>query len=510
MYIKRRRNASGSVSIQIIEKKRGKSRLVKTMGSSSDETQIREMECAGQAFIDHARGQLDLGLLSSDDFAIKSLLLGSEAPIVKAVGPELVLGTVFDAIGFSQIEEPLFRHLVLARLTYPVSKLKTTEYLSQHHQETIAISSVYRFLDRFHRTHKGKVEEIAFEHSRKALGGKLAVVFYDMTTLYFEAEDEDDLRRIGFSKDGKFQNPQIMLGLFVGENGYPIAYDIYEGNTFEGHTLISALESVQKRFGIEKPMVVADSALLTKSNIENLITRGYLFIVGARIKNESVAIKGEILNKASGMKHGDLFTLEVSDNHRLIVSYSDARAKKDAANRSQGITRLEDRIKTGRLTKKVLLNRGYNKFLKVESEAQISIDQSKISEDAKWDGLKGYVTNSPLPPEQVIANYNHLWTIERAFRISKTDLRIRPIFHRKKDRIEAHVCIAFVAYSVFKELERCLDLAGSGISPQRAIELSKTIFEIKLSLPDSRKEITALGRLTDKQRLLLTCLKRKN
>jgi transposase len=368
------------------------------------------------------------------------------------------------------------------------------------------VGSIHRFLDRFHQIHKSKVEWIAFEHSRKVLGGQIAVVFYDMTTLYFEAEDEDDLRKIGFSKDGKFQNPQIMLGLLVGENGYPIAYDIYEGNTFEGHTLIPVLECACTKFGLKKPIIVADSGLLSKSNIEELKALGYVFIVGARIKNESIAIKKEILTRATRIKHGDSFALDVSDTHKLIIGYSDAGAKKDAANRDRGIVRLQRRIKTGRLTKKALVNQGYNKFLKVESDVQVSIDQDKIIEDTKWDGLKGYVTNPSLPLNQVIANYNHLWAIERAFRISKTDLRIRPIFHRKKDRIKAHVCIAFVAYSVFKELERRLHLAGLGTSAQRAIELSKTIFEITLSLPDSHGEITTFSRLTDEQRILLECL----
>lgn len=505
MFIKKRRNASGSISIQVIEKRRGKTRLIKTIGCACTDERIAELEHTARTFIAQNKRQQELELLSLGDSEIERAFL-QNAPIVKATGPELVLGAIFDSIGFSQVEEPLFRHLVLTRLTYPVSKLKTTEYLALHQQETIDISSIYRFLDRFYRTYKSKVEEIAFKHSRKVLGGKIAVVFYDMTTLYFEAEDEDDLRKIGFSKDGKFQNPQIMLGLLVGENGYPIAYDVYEGNTFEGHTLIPALEHACERFELEKPIIVADSGLLSKSNIKALIENEYVFIVGARIKSETAAVKNKILTEATGMKHGDSFVLDIPDSHRLIIGYSDARAKKDAANRSRGIARLQRRIKTGRLTKKALVNQGYNKFLKVESEVQVSLDETKIAEDTKWDGLKGYVTNTSLPPEQVIATYNHLWTIEKAFRISKTDLRIRPIYHRKKERIEAHVCIAFVAYSVFKELERRLHLIGSTISPQRAIELTKTIFEIKLSLPNSRKEITTLSHLTEEQRLLLEYL----
>lgn len=505
MYIKRRKNSSGSTSIQVIEKRNGNTRLIKTIGSSSEAGKIEELQSKAKHYIKEQQKQLELSLSSSKtEKIIKEYFACGNRPTVRAIGPELILGRVFDSIGFDKIREELFRHLVLARLTYPVSKLKTTEYLLLHRQEDIDVSSIYRFLDRFHREYKSKVEEIAFKHTRRVLGGKVAVAFYDMTTLYFEAEDEDDLRKMGFSKDGKFQHPQIMLGLIVGENGYPIAYDIFEGNTFEGHTLIPAIERICKRFELQKPIIIADSGLLSKNNIEELLKRGYVFIVGARIKNESNLVKEQILPRAQGIKDGESFAIKTNnDNLMLIVGYSEKRAKKDASNRDRGLLRLQSRIKSGKLTKRNLINRGYNKFLKIQSEVKVAIDENKIGEDQKWDGLKGYVTNSALSPEQVISNYNHLWNIERAFRISKSDLRIRPVYHRKKDRIEAHICIAFVAYSVFKELERLLSLKGLNFSPQRAIELTKTIFQVDLYLPDSQSNISTFSKLNEEQQLLL-------
>lgn len=504
MHIKRRKNASGSTSVQVIEKKGGKTRLVKSVGSSPDEVRIEELEAEAREFIRASRRQLELAINSSQfDTALRDYFITGDKLVVKAQGPELLLGKIFDEIGFNEIQEPLFRHLVLGRLTYPVSKLKTVEYLSLHQQAEISVSSIYRFLDRFYKEHKAKVEEISFKQTKKVLGGEIVVVFYDMTTLYFEAEDEDDLRKVGFSKDGKFQHPQIMLGLLVGENGYPIAYDIYEGNTFEGSTIIPALQKAQKRFGIKKPMVIADSGLLSKDNLNNLAEQDYVFILGARIKNDSNALKQEILTKAAGIKNGESFVVERPDKLRLVVGYSDKRAKKDAANRAKGVARLESRIKTGQLTKSSLVNRGYNKFLKIESNVKVTVDTSKIAEDQKWDGLKGYITNSELQPAQVISNYNHLWKIERAFRISKTDLRIRPIFHRKKDRIEAHVCIAFVAYAVYKELERLLMANKINLSARKAIDLSKAIFRIEALLPDSKRKVTIFNKLTPEQQTLL-------
>ncbi len=165
---------------------------------------------------------------------------------------------------------------------------------------SLSVNTLYAFLDRLHGRYKQEVEQIVYRHSQKHLGS-ISVVFYDMTTLYFEAEDEDDLRKIGFSKDGKFQHPQIMLGLLVGEGGLPIGYDVFEGNTFEGHTLLPTLTQIQKRYGFQQPIVVADAAMLSKANLARLSEAHYRFIIGARIKTESEEIKQEILSRSKSL-----------------------------------------------------------------------------------------------------------------------------------------------------------------------------------------------------------------
>ena len=166
----------------------------------------------------------------------------------------------------------MFRHLVIARLAYPTSKLKTVDYLRRYRGIVIHEDTIYRFLDTLNKEHKEKAEYIAYEHTRKTLG-TISVVFYDMTTLYFDAEDEDDLRKIGFSKDGKFQNPQIMVGLLVGAGGYPIGYDIFEGNTFEGKTLLPVLEKIEKNTGSGKlSSLPMPQCSLTKTLQSSLLT----------------------------------------------------------------------------------------------------------------------------------------------------------------------------------------------------------------------------------------------
>lgn len=422
--------------------------------------------------------------------------------LVQNIGPQLLLERIFNDIGFCAISEELFKHLVLARLTYPASKLKTTEYLEIHHNKTIDVSTIYRFLDRFNKKYQEQAEKIVYRHTKKILAN-ITVVFYDMTTLYFEAEDEDDLRKVGFSKDGKFYHPQIMLGLLVGHNAYPIGYNIFKGNIFEGHTLIPVLKEIQKKYGFKKPIVIADAALLSKNNIEKLKEENYQFIIGGRIKNESELVKKEILEKSKNSKDKESFMIKKSDHTKLIVGYSEKRREKDWYNRKRGVKKLEQKIKRGRLTKQNINNRGYNKFLSLNGEVAIALNKEKIKEDERWDGLKGYITNTDLLSQQVIEHYSQLWKIEKAFRISKTDLRIRPVHHYRKRRIEAHICICFVAYTVWKELERLLEKYKLGMSPGKAIELSKSIYQISFSLPDSGKTKTTFAKLSPQQKLLL-------
>lgn len=432
---------------------------------------------------------------------MEAFVAGLSTGQIRTLGPELIFGTLFNRIGFNIVSEELFRHLAITRLVYPASKLKTIDYLYRYKGQRLSVYTIYRFMDKFNRRYKAQVEAVAYRYTKQRLG-TIAVVFYDMTTLYFETEDEDDLRKIGFSKDGKFQNPQIMLGLLVGEEGLPLGYDIFEGNTFEGHTLLPVLKKIRTKYGLENPVVIADAALLSKQNMAALAQERYSFILGGRIQNESEATKADILKQSGLLKNGGSFVLKKPDGNRLVVAYSTDRAKKDAFNRQKGVKKLQARIRSGRLTKEHINNRGYNKFLNIQGEALVLIDNDKIEAAAKWDGLKGYVTNTDLAADKVIENYRHLWQIERAFRISKTDLLIRPIHHYLRHRIEAHICIAFVAYTIYKEVERLLRQAGIAMSAKRAAELTQTMYELEYSLPGSEERKRQLLKMDEEQQLL--------
>lgn len=332
-------------------------------------------------------------------------------------------------------------------------------------------------------------------------------MFYDMTTLYFEASDEDDLRRCGFSKDGKHSNPQIFLGLLVAAGGNPIGYEVFEGNVSEGRTLIPAIDRLAARFGFSHPMVVADAGLLTKKNMEDLEAAGYKYVLGARPKNDSERVREKILSMK--LKNGEVRSFHRADGVRVVVSMSDSRARKDGHNRERGLRKLEKRLGAGNLTKANINNRGYNKYLRMDGEVKISIDYARFEQDAAWDGIKAYLTNSKLPLRKIVSSYHNLWFIERAFRMSKTDLRIRPIYHRLRNRIEGHICICFTAYTAMLELERRLKKAGVSISLNQAAELTKTIYSITFTLPETRQERTVILKMSSEQKQLVELCRQK-
>jgi transposase len=499
MFIRQKKNRSGSVSVQLLQKQDGTNKLIKTIGSAFEESEIALLVAKAKQELQKLNAQRSLFVFEQDAL-IESFISELSNGQVHTIGPELVFGRIYDHIGYDRIDKDLFSHLVIARLAFPLSKLKTIEYLYRYQGITLDLDTVYRFLDKLNKELKEQVEQISFKHTRQVLQDHLSIVFYDMTTLYFEASDEDDLRKTGFSKDGKHSNPQIYLGLLVGLGGYAIGYDIFEGNIYEGHTLIPVIETMSQKFGLSKPVVVADAGLLSNDNIRKLEEQGYTYILGARIKNENKDHTKQILS--TEFKNGDHIVLD-KGNAKLIVQYSDNRAKKDAHNRERGLKRLEKQIRSGKLSKQNINNRGYNKYLKMEGGVAISVDKGKFERDQKWDGLKGYITNCQQSASVIIENYKNLWHIEKAFRMSKTDLRIRPIYHRIRGRIEAHICLSFVAYTIYKELERVLKEENFSLSVEKAAEITHNIYQMKITLPESRHTKNILLKMDDDQTQLL-------
>jgi hypothetical protein len=500
VFIRKNKNRSGSISVQVVIKEGRKNRIIKSFGSSADQKEIERLYRQAESFIRDQKQQLVL-FEDYEDIVVREFVETIGNDHLRTVGPQLILECLYDRMGYGKIDpKGYFKHLVTCRITYPGSKLRTIEYLYRHYKVAVSAQTIYRYLDKIEGSIKPLAEELTYGHAKEVLQDNMAVVFYDMTTLYFETESQDDLRKIGYSKDGKHQHPQIMIGLLVSTGGIPIGYEIFEGNSSETKTLIPVLESMRHRFGLAKPVIVADSALLSKNNLRELKANDYEFILGGRIKNESYSIKQQILNASIE----ESAPLDISHSYgRLIVSYSKKRAAKDLFNRKRGLKRIEAKVKAGKLTKEAINNRGYNKYLKIEGRAKITVDYSAFDNDSAWDGLKGYLTNTNLNCDEIIGSYQNLWQVEKAFRMSKSDLRFRPIFHYKERRIQAHILICFVAYAVYKELERQLFINQIGLSPEKAVKELKEIQELRYQLPKSKKQVSHLLQLNDIQKKLL-------
>lgn len=496
MFVRRKKNRSGSISIVVVDKSNGKFVEVKRFGVAKTLEEEQSLHREATDWIRHYGGQMTFPF---EGVSSKEMATTIKNGICKAQlnGVQLLLNSIYDSIGFNAIEDDILRQLVIARISQPLSKSATVDYLTRYFGEEIKLHNVYRYLDKLHSSQQEQIQRISVEHTRKILGGTISIVFYDVTTLYFETTLVDELRTPGFSKDGKTTESQIVLGLLVSKDGYPLSYSIFNGAQYEGRTMIPVIDDFVSRYSIEDFVIVADSGLLNSRNIELLQAAGYKYIVGAKIRNESGRIKQWIISlpKTEGEYHEKV----LKDNSRLIVGYSSKRASKNRRNREKGLERLQKAYQSGRITKENINRRGYNKFLSISKDVRVEISSEKVYEDELWDGLKGYVTNTDLPANQVVEQYHGLWTIERAFRISKTNIEMRPMFHFTSKRIEAHICICFVALKVYKELERLVKVSNINLSVDRVLDIAKTIITIGIKSPCDENIVFETLFLTEEQ-----------
>ncbi len=486
LHIREKKNSSGSISIQIIDRKNRGYKVVETIGCAKSDIEKQFYLDIASARLKELNKKLyptlfDVSRNSTSDEELEFITLSNKELI--PVGDELIYGKLFEEIGCGDIDisdnkRSLFKALVISRLLYPGSKLYLIDYLAYFKREDIDKNRIYRFLDTLYNdTIKHEIEKCIFTHTKKIMDNTITVTFYDVTTLHFESESEDDLRRIGFSKEGKLARPQIQLGLFTTLQGYPLSFEVYEGNKFEGHTLVDILQKFQDKFDIKnKPIVVADKGMLNSANIAYLEKNGYKYILAYKIKNIDKELKEKIAD-LTFLDDGIIHTLDIEKEvtykesegknqklqikQRLILTYSSKRAKKDKRTREKALKKINDTLDRKNITKSDLKLSYYAKYLDIDDKCTIKykLNPEKVQLDAKLDGIKGFATNDfTLKAEDVIAHYQNQYAVERAFRISKTDLRIRPIYHRLENRIKAHVLVSFVAYAVYMEFERRLRL----------------------------------------------------
>lgn len=376
-----------------------------------------------------------------------------------------ILAAVAEKLGFAALNSTLLLDFAYMRILEPSSKLRAIELLKRYWNISYAESTVYRVLPMLSKR-KAEVEAVAVAWAKKGLSSDLSLVLYDVTTLYFETFEADDLRVPGFSKDGKSMQPQIIIGLLVTREGFPLGYEVFKGNTFEGHTMLPVLLSFAKTHGVAAPIVVADAAMISRENVKKLTEHGCLYIVGARLGNASPSVVGEITATLGGK---DGATIRIVTAHgELVAAFSAKRYRKDKAEMERQIAKAESLIKKGESGKRA-------KFVKKTEGKRYALDEALKKKTLSLLGIKGYCTNiskEQMDDETVIARYHDLWHVEQAFRMSKSDLLTRPIYHRTEEAIRAHLLICFVALAMGKHMELV-----TGLSLKRIVDLLFSVTE---------------------------------
>jgi transposase len=447
---------------------------------------------------------------SDEDYNVDIRSLNEESRITTGIHDvygnlfdELNMGSIFDTskdskpqtkkaktpIALAKVVDT-FKNIVLARIAQPDSKAASVDILANNFGVTLDLSKVYRMMDDIDDEAIEKLNTLAHNTTKKLFNDKIDVIYFDATTLYFESFSEDDgedaIKKNGYSKDLKFNQPQVVLALMVTKEGLPIGYEAFSGDTFDGHTLIPSLKVLKDKYNIDNVVYVADSGMFNKNNLaelESLEAENFNYIVGARIKNLSSDIKEKITDMSNYKELNSVikvarFTLD--DGRVLVVSHSTKREKKDYSDRMKGIAKLKKRLQGSKSVKDHLSNQGYKKYLQLEQSSSdkdksstcdmsITINEEKIEQDAIWDGLKGLVVNadSKLSDEEILEQYNNLWQVEESFRITKHDLKIRPIYHWKPSRVRAHLAISFASYMLTRYLEHRVRVQFKKLSPKK-------------------------------------------
>ncbi len=443
------------------------------------------------------------GKETEEDYKVNLKDIEEQQRVVSGVHD--VYGKLFDESGYGRVipnparhkaTAQLFKDIVMARIANPRSKMATVDMLEENYGITLNLERVYQMMDKLDDKAIERLNSISYGNTAGLFGQKINLVLFDCTTLYFESFKEDEFKRNGYSKDLKFNQPQVLLALMVTREGLPLGYEAFAGDTYEGHTIIPVIKKLKSKHNIDKVIIVADAGMFNKDNIEaleSMESEKYEYVIGSRIKSLPKVLKDKILNHDNYTEISEEYKIAEFDykGRRLIVSYSEDRARKDAKDRDKAVEGIRKKLKKVKKPKEYLSNYGYKKYIKVEGESKIKLDNEKIDKDRQWDGLHGTITNSmELSNEEVVTQYHNLWQVENAFRVTKHDLRVRPIFHWKPRRVKAHLAISFAAYSLVKHLEYRVKLQYKKISPER---IRRMLINVQTSILYNKKKKIRYG-----------------
>ena len=442
--IRKTKTASGSTAVQVVYYHNRKVVVEKHIGSGQSKSEI-------QVLVEKAREWIEQNTQQGELFpeGRKSLVEISEIQLLGATHKFAyqIFEKVVILCGLQLPKDRFLFDFAIMRIIEPTSKLRAITLLSRYYGIKYSERSVYRKMSELVEE-KHRIESIAVNCARQLLQDDLSLVLYDVTTLYFETFKGDELRKEGFSKDNKPQQPQVVIGLLVTRQGFPLGYEVFAGNTFEGKTMLGIIRNFIKKHNVNKPVIVADAAMLSHKNITELTQEGLYYIVGARLGN---APREVITNAFDKLRQQDGASLRLStDIGSLIMEFSSKRYRKDRFEMEKQIER----------AKQVVANKQAGKNIKFvvhkTKTRQYKLNEPLIEKTKLLLGMKGYYTNIPedvMGNKEIIARYHDLWHVEHSFRIAKSDLASRPVFHYKQNAITSHILICFTALMIAKYME---------------------------------------------------------
>ena len=475
LHIRVIKTKGNSRSVQVYYYRNGKRVIVKHIGSGTTDNEITSLQQMARVFI---ADYINQSYLFEEAKPKEEAILLSHCKYIGVYYTFLydVLRAVQHLIGYTISVDTLLNDLVIMRVFEPASKLRSIElmetYFGIRHRRQRFYESATTWLQL-----KESVEKKTLAFARKHYGFNFSLIFYDVTTLYFETFAEDEFRKTGFSKDNKSQQPQIVVALMVTPEGFPIGYEVFSGNTFEGHTLIPTIKLFIKKHNVEQFVVVADAAMISTDNVAALKAENINYIVGARLGNVGAELLAAI---NAQLQREDSSNIRLkTDNGYLICSYSKSRYNKDKYELEKQIERAKSLLSQPSKVRRV-------KYLK-SAEQKMELNEKLIEKNRKLLGVKGYYTDieeAIADNATIISRYHDLYKVEQAFRISKSDLETRPIFHFKEEPIKLHMLVCFMALAVSKHIE-----ISAEISIRAFLTHCKKITDARLRNKITRKEI---------------------
>ena len=454
LRIRKTRTASGATAVQVVRYGQGRRAIVKHVGSAGNDADLAVLMSEADLYVQEHCAQPDLFAATEPTDPVVNLSKLKLLKVTQTFARRALLGCA--RLCGLDVLHPLFQDLAIMRIIAPESKRETVKLLKRYFQVSYSETTVYTTLPKL-LLKQQEIERLAIQTARNQFNETFSLILYDVTTLYFESFKEYELQTPGFSKDNKPQQPQIVVGLITTRSGFPVMHEVFEGKTFEGHTMLKILDRFQERFGTHsKPVIVADAAMLSVQNMKRLQELNYQFIVGARLANLSKGFIDQIYAQTPRQEDASVrldHVMKKGDDEvavKIVCQFKEKRYKKDRNDLNKQIERAQrllERNEPGRRARFVKKAADKKSF-------ELNVDLKAKAE--KLLGIKGYVTNIPnqeMPDKEIIEYYHDLWHVEQAFRMTKSDLETRPIFHYKQEAIKAHVLVCFMGLMISKYLQ---------------------------------------------------------